>query len=234
LSPTFLEKHSILTSIKTLCSEIPGGLNNKSILDIGCGSQPYKNFFKSLGADYRGIDFKQYSKNESFTKSNPDYYFKESYHKNFRISNLKNKSFGMITSFQVLEHHPEPEIFFREANRLLKEGGYLIITFPFIWPLHEEPHDYQRLTHYKIKRIAEENKFKVIKILKRGGTFGTMSQILNVALFSTRAPLFLKRIIYVFSLLPLQYFFYLLDFFFKNNEDRKVFLGYALLLQKEK
>lgn len=146
LSPHFLEKSKILESIIFGIANNKIDLKSKIILDVGCGSEPYRQLFESRGAKYFGIDFKNYSKNNSFKIKKPDYYFSKTYSKNFKINNLSNNQFDIITSFQVLEHHERPDLFFKEANRLLKDKGYIIITFPFVWPLHEEPIDYHRLS----------------------------------------------------------------------------------------
>lgn len=231
LSPAFLEKDSILKSIKYIIKLKEGELKGKSVLDIGCGNQPYKSLFDKAGADYKGIDFKDYSLNNSFKLLKPSCYFSNDYRNNLKLSIFKNKSFDWITSFQVLEHHEKPEIFFSEASRLLKKEGYLLITFPFIWSLHEEPFDYQRLTHHKIEKLAKENNFKIVKIIKRGGTFSTISQILNTSLFSMGICSFLKWLLYITLLLPFQYLVYLFELI-SNNKNKKVFLGYLMLLQK--
>jgi SAM-dependent methyltransferase len=232
LSPLFLEKKSILKTIKLTTKEQRELFINKKILDIGCGSKPYSKLFENLGADYKGIDFEKYSLNKTFDKSCPDYFFPKDYSTKFIISNLKNNSFDSIVSFQVLEHHEKPEILFSEVNRLLKKRGYFFLTFPFIWCLHEEPFDYQRLTHYKILNLAKENGFKVIKIVKRGGALSSVSQILNTSLFNTKINKIFKWAIYLF-LLPLQYLVYLIEKLQGEDKEKSAFLGYAILLRKK-
>ena len=49
---------------------------------------------------------------------------------NFEKMPFEEKSFGLITAFQVLEHLENPFHFARECVRLLKDGGTLILSFP--------------------------------------------------------------------------------------------------------
>lgn len=43
---------------------------------------------------------------------------------------METRSLDLITAFEVVEHVVKAEFFLAEVNRVLKEGGYLIITTP--------------------------------------------------------------------------------------------------------
>ncbi|NMB66796.1 class I SAM-dependent methyltransferase [Candidatus Woesearchaeota archaeon] len=232
LSPNFLEKESIIKEIKIFLKKNKSFIKRKKILDVGCGSKPYAHLFREYECTYEGIDFKGYSLNPSFELEEPDYFFSKEYASNFKINNLKEKSFDIIVSFQVLEHHANPENFFKESKRLLKKGGLIIITFPFIWPLHEEPYDYQRLTHYKIKRIADSLKLKILYIRKRGGFFSVIDQLLNNAIMECRLPPIIKKFLYLIIFLPLQYLVVVIEKLTPYNKNKKTFLGYFIALKK--
>lgn len=231
LNPIFIEKHSILQSIKFLLNKYYKELQNKKLLDIGCGSKPYECFFKRLDITYEGIDFKEFSKNLSFELNEPDFYFHKEYKKNFKISQFEDESYDIVVAFQVLAHHEEPEVFFSEAGRILRKGGYLIISFPFIWELAEEPNDFQRLTHYKIQKLCGENSMVILETIRRGGVLSTLSQLANLSLLDSVLPKTIKRVLYGVSLLPYQYFAYICEKFLLHSE-RKIFLGYTFLIKK--
>lgn len=148
------------------------------------------------------------------------------------MSQFKNNSYYILVTFQVLEHHQRPKIFFAEAARILKKSGILIISFPFIWELHEGPNDFQRLTHYKIQELCNDNNLKIVEQIKRGGLLSAISQLVNFSLANANMPKFIKVVLYLLFLLPFQYFAYIYENIFSKPE-RKIFLRYTFLLQKE-
>lgn len=231
IDPGFLERESITESISYLLNKYKHKIEGRKLLDIGCGSKPYAFLFKELNITYEGIDFKNYSSNYSYELNNPDFYFERNYKKDYKLSQFKNGSYYIVTAFQVLEHHENVNMFFSEAGRILKKGGYLIISFPFIWELHEEPNDFQRLTHYKIKKLSQENNMRIVETVKRGGALSTIIQLTNLALFNTKLPKLIKKSAYLLFLLPLQWFACIYEKLFSNREG-KIFLGYTILIRK--
>jgi SAM-dependent methyltransferase len=70
-----------------------------------------------------------------------------------------------------MEHVPEPSQFLGEIYRVLKPGGVVIMTTPFLVPLHEEPHDYYRYTRHAIQYLLTKSGFKNIEIEPFGEYF---------------------------------------------------------------
>jgi len=130
-----------------------------NLLDVGCGDKRYKNIFLPYLERYIGIDIPSKIKRETelLRKSNIDIYAT-----GLKLP-FKSQSFDTIVSFQVLEHVPEPNEFIKEISRVIKETGYLIITAPQSYQLHEEPYDYYRYTKYGLKYLVE-NGFETISI----------------------------------------------------------------------
>jgi SAM-dependent methyltransferase len=81
---------------------------------------------------------------------------------------LPDGSFGVILCTEVLEHIPDTSAAFAELSRLCKTGGAIILTTPFAYPLHEEPHDYVRLTPAMIRRCATRNGLEVVELTAAG------------------------------------------------------------------
>lgn len=146
---------------------------------------------------------------------------------------LKSNTFDTILSTQVLEHVPEPKVMLKEAYRTLKGGGYLILTAPMHWGLHEEPHDYYRYTKHGLKYLAETVGFKVEYIKARTGFWNLIGQRLSSHAYNAgRTPNSVigqmsKRIICA----CIQIVFILLDKIIGNDE--KETLGYILVAKKE-
>jgi len=138
------------------------------LLDIGCGRKPYKKILTRV-EKYIGIEVPDsYSKNEKI----------DIYADALELP-FKNNVFDCVLSTQVLEHISEPNVFFKEAYRVLKSGGVLLLTTSQVWPLHEEPYDYFRYTEYGLENLAEENNFEIIKIEKTTGTILALGQLLS-------------------------------------------------------
>jgi SAM-dependent methyltransferase len=199
------------------------------VLDVGCGNKPFLSKFGDC--DYVGIDFKNFSVNKDFESSGPNLYFTDKYKKDHKLP-FKNMEFDSCLSFQVLEHHPEPDMYISEMSRVTKRGGYLLLTVPFLGGIHEEPFDFQRYTKYGLKRLFEKHGYKIIVIKEQGSLFSTISQLLNEYLNNFASK---NRVKYLVSLLiypPFLLFSYLslmLDMIWKSN---KIFFNYLVLAKR--
>lgn len=63
-------------------------------------------------------------------------------------SSFPSETFDAVIIMEVLEHVPEPHRAALEIHRLLKPGGRLIASTPFLFPIHDRPYDYFRYTRY--------------------------------------------------------------------------------------
>ena len=78
-------------------------------------------------------------------------------------------SFDTVVMFQTLEHIPEPARALSEAHRVLRPGGVIVITTPFMWGLHEQPYDFYRYTPFALEYLADAAGFVDVKIEQVGG-----------------------------------------------------------------
>lgn len=227
LSPFFLAKYYLLKDITNTLTRYKFAGN---ILDVGCGEKPYKSLF-SEAASYKGIDFKNYSKNKDFTGEKPDYYFDDSYINELKLP-FKNDSIDHVVSFQVLEHHRNPQKMIGEMSRITKPNGYILLTVPFLGGLHEVPNDYQRLTEYGLRELFQKYDCKLLEIKKQGSIFSTVSMLFDEYLSTFAAK---DKIFYLISIsiyppfLVFQYISLFLDLIF-NSE--KIFFNYLVLAKK--
>ena len=181
---------SILKAINSSLIHFKGEL-----LDIGCGKAPYKKYLleNSKITNYAGLDIENALVYDASVK--PD----------FTWDGIKmpfeNAQFDTTFGTEVLEHCPRPENILNEVNRVLKPGGVFFFTVPFLWPLHEVPHDEYRYTPFALRRLLAETGFVNIDIKATGGWHASMAQMLG--LWVKRAPLgTVKRALLTFILKP--------------------------------
>ncbi len=79
----------------------------------------------------------------------------------------------------MLEHVFNPDVFILEVNRVLKDGGILLISIPFIWDEHEQPYDYARYSSFGLKYLLENHGFSVIKYRKSINDIRVIFQLIN-------------------------------------------------------
>ena len=89
---------------------------------------------------------------------------------------FKNNKFDVIFIYEVLEHVDKPFEASNELFRVLKPGGTLLLSTPFIFGIHDGPYDYWRFTKYGLKNLFY--KFREIEIKERSGFFLTISKLL--------------------------------------------------------
>lgn len=227
ISPLFLARYYNLRAVEEAVKKYKF---RGSVLDFGCGDKPYKYLFR-YGTDYKGIDFKTYSTNNCFPYAEtPDYYFPKDYAKTFSVP-FKNSQFNHAVAFQVLEHHQDPEKMFSELFRIVKKGGYVLITVPFIGGIHGEPDDYQRFTKYGLQ-VRAKKYGKVVSIQEQGSIFSVISSLLAELLirFTGRSKLhyFVGMLLFA-PLLLYSYLVLILDMIYKSD---MIFINYLIVIKK--
>lgn len=82
---------------------------------------------------------------------------------------FKENEFDVIVLSEVLEHLYNPQAGIDNLYRALKSNGKLLLTTPFIFPLHDRPYDYYRFTKYGLEYLLKE--FSKIEIKDRNSSF---------------------------------------------------------------
>ncbi len=178
------------------------------LIDIGCGTKPYKDLLAPYITGHIGIDHEE----TLHDKSNIDR-FGTAYD-----LPAEDGEFDSAICTAVLEHLEEPELALKECHRILKRGGVVIYSVPFIWHLHEEPRDFYRFSKYGLKYLFEKVGFEIIEIKALSGFWVTFGQLFvyNIYRFN-RGPLKFIPIIPALGL-TIQGISYLLDKFDKTEQ----------------
>lgn len=153
---------------------------NGSLLDIGCGKMPYRKYIldNSNVKSYVGLDIETAFDYEGVK---PDITWDGS------VIPSDGSSFDCILLTEVLEHVPNPEGLLKEAYRVLKKDGIVLFTVPYLWPLHEVPHDQYRYTPWALEKHFLNVGFEKIDIRALGGWHASMAQMLG--LWVRRSPI---------------------------------------------
>ncbi len=153
LNPAYLIRRTLAESIRISAETVRG-----SVLDFGCGSKPYESLFRV--DEYIGLDI-EVSGHPPGGKS-PDIYY------DGKHIPLEDASVDHVFSAEVFEHVFNAPELFREIHRVLKPGGTLIMTCPFVWPLHEEPYDFARYTPYALTYFLTDSGYASVTAEKHG------------------------------------------------------------------
>jgi len=158
--PHYIARSTIVTALAKLAPGVKGRM-----LDIGSGhSRGYEGLFKPYANEYLCVDY-QHAENVDICADC------------YEIP-LVDSSIDVILSTQVLEHLQMPDQMLKEAYRLLKPGGQLIVTVPMVWGLHEEPVDFYRYTEYGLRYLLEQAGYEGIQIQPLEGLFAVLVQML--------------------------------------------------------
>lgn len=158
--------------------EISSFCQDGKLLDVGCGSKPYEELFKV--EEYIGIDIKASGHNHATSKVDKFYDGKN--------IPFADKYFDNVFSSEFLEHVFNINELLREINRVLKHGGRLCFTCPFVWDEHEKPYDYARYTSFAVEKLLSENGFILVKLKKSTGYIETVMQMLSAYIYQHVLP----------------------------------------------
>ncbi|OGC44539.1 hypothetical protein A2V54_02380 [candidate division WWE3 bacterium RBG_19FT_COMBO_53_11] len=140
-----------------------------NLLDLGCGNAPLYGIYKDLVNSVTCVDWGK-SHNTSYLDYKMDLN---------RELKLKSNQFDTVLMTDVLEHIVEPKNLLIEVQRILRKRGKLILASPFLYALHEIPHDYHRYTRYSLEYYCRESGLKVIDLYPYGGLLEVFMDLVN-------------------------------------------------------
>lgn len=144
------EKYYTRTSLANNSKYIKG-----DVLDLGCGRGKYKDLVLSSADKYTGCDYYKYDNVDVMSSA--------------ENTPFQDGQFDTIICLQVLEHVLRPHKVVNEIARILKPGGYLLLSAPWLHPYHGEPDDYFRFSKDALVYLLEDSGLKIIKTETTGG-----------------------------------------------------------------
>lgn len=178
-SRSFLVHHYLWRNVdaaagRALAALRANGVEEPRVLDVGCGERPYQELF--AGCSYVGL-------NDSACNARPDFIA------DAQRMPLRDESVDLVFCSQVVEHVTDPQRLLGECARVLRPEGWLLLTAPMFWPLHEEPHDYLRFTAHGLRLMSARAGFPDPHITPDGGSWAQVGQSLALALPRWARPL---------------------------------------------
>ncbi len=171
-STIFHPQYFMLIAIRDAVNEAKKKTRGK-LIDLGCGRMQYRDEFEALAESYTGLDHPKISKDYN-GKYNPE--ILADIHK----LPIKNGGFDTALMLQVIEYLEDTPRALNEVSRILKKNSFLIISTPFMYPIHDRGFDRNRFTDVALKSLLKRAKFKVIKIKPHGNFLQFVTLSINV------------------------------------------------------
>lgn len=141
------------------------------ILDIGCGYGYFLKICDEYGLETYGIDISEYAINEARKIIRAKLYLHDV---DEGLEMFEDEFFDIVTLFDVIEHLLCPYKVLKEAHRVLKKNGKIIITTPNLnaiariwkrdrWHGFRDPTHLYLFTPSSIKFLVERAGFKVVR-----------------------------------------------------------------------
>ncbi len=147
------------------------------MLDVGCGAKPYEAIFRPYVTEYIGVEHEAtFAQTSASKEGKPDVVY------DGHTLPFADGSFDTVMSVQVLEHTPDPQRLIDEMGRVLRQEGTMILTAPFSFRLHEEPHDYFRYSPHGLRAMLARAGLEMADLRAQGKLFSVLAHKLNTFL----------------------------------------------------
>jgi SAM-dependent methyltransferase len=132
------------------------------VVDLGCGDRPYARLFAAPEGHYVGCDLEPPADVVVRTGEPVD---------------LPTAGADGVVSFQVLEHVWDLDWYLGEARRLLKPGGWLLLSTHGTWLYHPHPTDFRRWTRDGLLQELDARGFAPVDCVAVAGPLAWTTQI---------------------------------------------------------
>lgn len=199
--------------------------------------EKYKDLYRGVVLDIGGRDRGKFQKPKNKVdkwifadiekKHNPDIVLDVA-----NMKQIKDKSVDVINAIELFEHVKNPKQGIEECSRVLKKGGMIIVSTPFLYPIHADPCDFQRWTKTKWELELKSAGFKIKNIEIMGSFFTILMEYQKI--FIGSLPKRLGKLFKLFSY-PLMDLITSLDNLklIKNNKTFSGFHGGYFIIAKK-
>ena len=143
------------------------------VIDIGSGHAKYRYLIEPLAGSYTTVDNMSSDYQFGSTQVKPDF-----------ISDVlklpfEDGKFDTAICTEVLEHVEDPLKLVSEVSRMLKPGGYALISSGWATAYHKEPKDYWRFSLDAYRLLCERVGLELVDVYKKGGVLTMLFYFVN-------------------------------------------------------
>ncbi len=169
--PYYISRHGLHKGIVSNKHYLKG-----KMLDFGCGSKPYKHLITV--DEYIGLDIENSGHDHKQKNEQIDIFY------DGKIIPFDANHFDSLLSTEVFEHVFNIDEVISELFRVIKPGGYLVITIPFAIGEHEIPYDFARYTSFGITHLLNKAGFEIMVMEKTTNSVETIFQLWNFYIYN--------------------------------------------------
>ncbi len=86
---------------------------------------------------------------------------------------FRDATFDVVVCLEVIEHVRHPESLVAEVERVLRPGARLWLSVPFLYPIHDAPHDFRRYTEYGLRQLLATGELEIVGVRRQGHSVRT-------------------------------------------------------------
>ncbi len=150
------------------------------LIDLGCGEAPLYGAYRPLVSTVTCVDWPGTEHRGDHLDIEADL--------TQPLDMLADASFDTVLLTDVLEHLPEPEATLAEVDRILRPAGHIIVGVPFLYWLHETPHDFHRYTEFALRRMVDRLDHEIVRLEPLGGPVEVLFDIVGKLMAGAGAP----------------------------------------------
>ena len=166
LTPAFYAQHVTITPLLRRYAR-------GDVIDLGCGTMPFREVIANQVRAYDSLDREARVEGVTYLGD---------------IENMPmvpSARYDAALCFEVLEHLPHPDRALREIARILRPGGWLVLSVPHLSRLHDEPHDYYRFTIHAVRKLLLEAGMEIETITPKGGVLSFLGHQASTLLLAS-------------------------------------------------
>ena len=163
------------------------------LVDLGCGSAGFQRFFDGRVSSYVRLDYPATQHSMGYGEANMDVAA------DVRAIPIQTDGVDSALLLDVLEHVFQVEEVLQDISRILRPGGTLLLTAPFIYPVHGKPYDFHRFSFYALERYLGRYDLEIVEPSVMGGYGTVLATLIN--LFVYRAFWGPRRLLHLVGLL---------------------------------